>query len=98
MFAVGVMMWELLFGECPFAGCKLNIPAKKAILKLPKCIDELSENKNISDNCKDLLLKLLTPEKEKRISAVDALQHQFFSTVNVKSSLSFGNQYSNYVK
>ena len=86
IFSTCVIMWELLFGNCPFAGSNLKgISTSKAILNLKDSLKMLEQNKNISNPCKDLLSKLLEPTKEKRISATDALNHEFFK--NKKSPL-----------
>lgn len=78
VFATGVIMWELLFGSCPFAGCNLgSMSTSEAILKLDESLDWLRDNNNISKDCKDLLLKLLNPKKSERISSSDAFKHNF---------------------
>ena len=33
----------------------------------------------MSKNCKDLIKKLLQPKKQRRIKAIDALKHPFFT-------------------
>ena len=82
IFAVGIIMWELLFGRCPFAGPDFNgISTDKIIYgleKLPESLKLLYKNEKVSDNCKDLLSKLLTYEKNDRISAEKALKHSYF--------------------
>ncbi len=86
IFATGVIMWELLFGNCPFAGCNLGkISKSKAIIKLDKSLQWLRDNENISKNCKDLLLKLLSPKKCDRISSSDALKHDFFKNSKISN-------------
>lgn len=97
IFAVGVIMWELLLGECPFGGYNYfgGIIAKSwnhyeqnrnyyhqqmvdALMILKKSI---KQTENLSNECSDLLLKLLAENKEDRISASLALKHAFFSDI-----------------
>lgn len=79
VFAAGVMAWELIFGSCPFAGCGLKKEeVSGAMLKLEESREWLRNNKDVSEDCKDLLLKLLAPTKSERISSEEALKHDFF--------------------
>lgn len=111
VFSVGVVLWQLLYGDCPFAG--YNFFAKhyskllrfkdenkgqdrvtqnyliykmfkamhrytKAIKTLPEHLEKMKSDTNLYKNCRDLLYKLLNPDKNERISAKEALNHPFF--------------------
>jgi calcium-dependent protein kinase len=75
-WSCGVLMYILLSGEAPFKGAT----DEEIFAKIKKCQYnfDLKEFKNVSENCKDLIRKLLEPKKKKRIKAADALKHPFF--------------------
>ena len=76
-WACGIMMYILLTGEPPFDGSNedeifSNILNNNINLDNPKL-------KYVSDNCKDLIQKLLEKNAKKRITASNALKHDFFT-------------------
>jgi calcium-dependent protein kinase len=76
-WSCGVLMYILLCGEPPFQG----ETDEEIFQKIKKCEYNfnLKEFKSVSENCKDLIRKLLEPKKKKRIKACDALKHPFFT-------------------
>ena len=76
-WSCGVLMYILLSGEPPFQGES----EEEIFQKIKKCKYEFNpkEFDEVSDNCKDLIKKLLEPNKKKRIKACDALKHPFFT-------------------
>ena len=111
MFSVGVIFWELLFGECNFGGYDFfgkvianswdeysrksefyNLEVKKALEKLPECIEKINE---ISVECKDLLVSLLNWDRSKRITAKNAMNHTFFEKTLGKEDKYKGINYCN---
>ena len=61
----------MLFGKLPFS----KVQVQHGDVSEPR----LADNVNISSSAKDLLLKLLSNSKEKRVSASESLQHSWFS-------------------
>jgi len=69
LWSVGMILYEMLFGEHPFSECETinelkEISAKK-IIDIPP---NGTKNKNISESCLVLLKKLLTKEVNERIT------------------------------
>ena len=76
-WSCGVLMYLLLCGEFPFQG-----ETEEEIFKKVKNSEydfSSPHFRNISNNCKDLIKKLLEPKIQKRIKAIDALKHPFFT-------------------
>ena len=76
-WSCGVLMYLLLCGEFPFQG----ETEEEIFKKVKNCEYDFSPPhfSNISHNCKDLIKKLLEPKIQKRIKAIDALKHPFFT-------------------
>mgnify|MGYP001062800602 CR=1 FL=1 len=97
VFAVGVIMWELLFGNCPFSGYNYfgAVIAKswdeyqrnshyyhqKVTSALMTLKDSIDNTENLSKDCLDLLVKLLDENRNERITTSDALNHTFFGFI-----------------
>ena len=76
-WSCGVLMYILLCGYWPFEG-----ETEEEIFKNIKNYNidfDTYELKQVSDNCKDLMKKLLNPDKQNRITAFEALKHPFFT-------------------
>ena len=76
-WSCGVLMYLLLCGEFPFQG----ETEEEIFKKVKNCEYDFSPPhfSNISHNCIDLIKKLLEPKIQKRIKAIDALKHPFFT-------------------
>ena len=76
-WACGVLMYLLLCGEPPFQGDT----EEEIFKKVKKCEYDFSPKpfKYVSRNCKNLIKKLLEPKISRRIKAIDALKHPFFT-------------------
>ena len=76
-WSCGILMYLLLCGDPPFDG----ETDKEIFEKIKKCEYDFSspQFKTVSDNCKDLIKKLLEPKISRRIKAKDALKHPFFT-------------------
>ena len=76
-WSCGVLMYILLSGDKPFEGeTEEEIFSNVKQYKINFNRDEF---KNISDNCLDLMKRLLNPSKHNRITALEALRHPFFT-------------------
>ena len=83
-WACGVMMYILLSGNPPFPG-DTEDEIFDNVLNLKLNFDNL---KNISPQCKDLISKLLIKDGDKRLTATEALKHEFFNTgINIQNLL-----------
>ena len=79
-------MYILLCGEPPFQG-----ETEEEIfsnIKKGKFSFRPRQFNNVSESCKDLIKKLLEPNKKHRIKAIDALKHPFFRE-NYDPNISF---------
>ena len=76
-WSCGVLMYILLSGEPPFQG----ETEEEVFKEIKKCKYNFNLNafKDVSYNCKNLIKKLLEPNKKKRIKASEALKHPFFT-------------------
>jgi serine/threonine protein kinase len=76
LWSVGVILYEMLIGHAPFRA--------KNIFDLMKQIErndvKIPMETNISDDCRDLLLKLLQKDPEKRISWPQFFTHPWLDT------------------
>jgi calcium-dependent protein kinase len=85
-WSCGVLMYILLCGEPPFQG-----ETEEEIfsnIKKGKYSFRPRQFNNVSESCKDLIMKLLEPNKNERISASNALKHRFFRE-NYDPNISF---------
>ena len=76
-WSCGVLMYILLCGEPPFQGDS----EEEIFQKIKKCQYNFNSKAfdSVSDNCIDLIKRLLEPKKKKRIKAIEALKHPFFT-------------------
>ena len=83
-WSCGVLMYILLYGNRPFAG-----ESEEEIFKNIKNYNiDFDKLENVSENCMDLMKKLLNPKKKYRITALEALKHPFFTNkLNPKNIL-----------
>lgn len=74
LYSLGVILYECLFGHAPYKTMDLNILTKKILsddpVRIPKKID-------MSDDCYDLLERLLVKDQEKRMNFDELYRHQF---------------------
>lgn len=101
MFTVGVILWELVLGRCPFGGYNFfgkiieeswdNYTEKTAYYNnrtkdaLKTAPQYLKRKNGISDECFDLLCSLLDFNKSNRITSEELLNHPFFIKETEKS-------------
>ena len=76
-WACGIMMYILLVGEPPFQGESEEEIFEKVMKEEPDL--NIKPLEHISDDCKDLIKKLLEKDSKKRIKANEALKHPFFT-------------------
>ena len=71
IWSLGILLYELLMGHSPFK----DKTTKNTIVNIK--LHELKFDKEISEDCKDLINKLLEVNKEKRLNIKDILTHNF---------------------
>jgi serine/threonine protein kinase len=82
LWSSGVVMFILLSGRPPFSGqVKTSAERKSLLTKIDRgVLFPEAQWENISEEAKDLVMKLLTRDADKRITAAQALLHPFFRT------------------
>ena len=71
IWSLGILLYELLMGHSPFK----DKTTKNTIVNIK--MHNLKFDKEVSEECKDLINKLLEVNKDKRINIKDILNHQF---------------------
>ena len=74
-WSCGVLMYILLCGDTPFAG----ETEEEIFDNIKKYNIDFDRLENVSENCLDLMKRLLNPKKQYRITALEALRHPFFT-------------------
>ena len=73
IWSCGILLFAMIFGYLPFDDKNDEILYSKII----NCNIEFNDNYFISSQCKDLILKMLNPNPDKRIDINDILNHPF---------------------
>ena len=82
LWSCGVILYIMLTGKPPFNG-KNNGEILRNVMKGVYSLSEI-EFDNISESAIDLIQKLLVLNPEKRLSAEEALNHQWFKDLKIK--------------
>lgn len=74
LYSLGVILFECLFGSAPYKTTDLNVLTRKILsnepIRIPKNID-------MSEDCYDLLERLLVKDQDKRMNFEKLYRHQF---------------------
>jgi len=81
VFSTGVVLFALLFGVFPFENLRVNGVQSLRTLKV-----RFPSDVKVSSSAKDLLLKMLEDDAEKRYSIADVLRHEWISGDSKPSS------------
>ncbi|XP_036365877.1 serine/threonine-protein kinase ULK3 isoform X2 [Octopus sinensis] len=83
LWSIGVIFYECLFGQAPFASRSFTELEEKITDSWPIALPYGVE---VSDNCRDLLLSLLKRDPDKRIKFTEFFCHPFIDLVHAPSS------------
>eukprot|EP00884_Botryococcus_braunii_P020658 jgi/Botrbrau1/7276/Bobra.0318s0014.1 len=89
IWSVGMLMYQLLTGTFPFWDNVQNVSLQQvwqAILTKKVDFTTRGLKAQVSENARDLLKKLLERDPEKRIAAVDALEHPWIKDPTLSSA------------
>jgi serine/threonine protein kinase len=84
MWAVGVLSYVLLSGLSPFAG-ENDIQTLQNVKACDWDFDE-EAFKNVSNEAKDFIKRLLTKNKDKRMTAHECLEHQWLKSTEIPTT------------
>lgn len=89
MWSAGIVLYEMLSGQTPFEG----VPRREMLQKIQVGDIQFGSSiwLNISGAAKSLILQLLQPNQNKRISALGALNHRWMEQDNISPPVSADN-------
>ncbi|OMJ74355.1 hypothetical protein SteCoe_26744 [Stentor coeruleus] len=83
IWSCGIIAYVLLTGKAPYYGCD---PQKIKVQVFAKPFQLTEENsEGISEECKELLKKMLRIKPEERVSATEALKHDWFKNIQANN-------------
>lgn len=74
LYSLGIILYECLFGAAPYKTMDLGLLTKRILSKDPI---RIPKNADISDDCCDLLERLLVKDQTKRMNFEELYRHQF---------------------
>jgi len=83
IWAIGMILYELVYGEHPYYECK-DLDDLKNFSKKDITIPPLNQKITVSDDCIDLMKKMLNKDEHKRISLSTLFSHSWIKdTLNI---------------
>ena len=86
IWSLGILLYEMIFGHSPFEGKNKN----SIMINIKS--HELIYDKPISNECKDLIEKILENNPQKRLKIKDIIEHSFIKKYNRQKDNSFINK------
>lgn len=85
LWSLGIILFVIIFEQYPYIGDSLEELTANISLRGSEIVNEVTKTREIPADLKDLFIKILEPNKSKRIKFSDMITHKFMVRIKEKS-------------